>query len=576
MRYDPLITERLAREIESRWSGCGVRSLGMDRERSAASLRFADDTVLAAFLAPDAGYVVPLAADPLEGDRVRVTRFGRMSLSRVEPLADERSLAIWLTEDDGTVAAGVGLELHTNRWNVVVLSPPDGNSGDREWRVRYALWTREIAGRRVGPGEPWSPPASERRAIEDAPSRAEWDDWVASLAESGEAEAGGAIERGELLRTWAWTSALNVEWLLGRDEGVYERYLELHELGSGGGPDGPVWLLRRRGTIQPYPHSLGQADASSAESLFAAVSRALEHAVGADTLPGEEESGGSAETERLRDRLESARARAAKRVAALRRQLETAGSPDVVRELGQILLARKDAVEKGAVSVVLEAFDGSEREIELDPSLDVVANAERFFEEARRRERAREKLPSEIAGAETRVRAFDDALDRLDRAGPDDGLWGLVGGRAPRSRQTAPKGGEPDRLPYTRLVSSGGLEIRVGRGPRDNDDLTFRHSAPDDIWMHAAQTPGAHVILRWGRRDENPPRRDLLEAAVAAAVHSGARHSGAVSVSWTRRKYVRKPRKAPPGTVLPDRVRTLLVEPDEELVRTLREQADDG
>jgi len=77
------------------------------------------------------------------------------------------------------------------------------------------------------------------------------------------------------------------------------------------------------------------------------------------------------------------------------------------------------------------------------------------------------------------------------------------------------------------------------------------------------------VILRWGRKDENPPQRDLADAAIAAAVHSGARHSGTVAINWTRRKYVRKPRKAPPGSVLADRVKTVFVEPDEAYVKRM-------
>ncbi len=78
------------------------------------------------------------------------------------------------------------------------------------------------------------------------------------------------------------------------------------------------------------------------------------------------------------------------------------------------------------------------------------------------------------------------------------------------------------------------------------------------------------MVLRWGKKEENPPQRDLLEAAVAAAVNSGARHSGTVAVDWTRRKYVRKLRKAPPGTVTVERVKTLFVEPDPKLVERLR------
>jgi predicted ribosome quality control (RQC) complex YloA/Tae2 family protein len=92
-------------------------------------------------------------------------------------------------------------------------------------------------------------------------------------------------------------------------------------------------------------------------------------------------------------------------------------------------------------------------------------------------------------------------------------------------------------------------------------------------WFNPAKdeiaAAGAHVILRWQDRTANPPARDLHEAAVLAALHSRARTSGTVPVDWTRRKYVRKPRKAPPGAVVPDRVSTLFVEPDPALAARL-------
>ena len=77
------------------------------------------------------------------------------------------------------------------------------------------------------------------------------------------------------------------------------------------------------------------------------------------------------------------------------------------------------------------------------------------------------------------------------------------------------------------------------------------------------------MILRW-RGADNPPARDLAEAAVLAALHSRARTSGTAPVDWTRRKHVRKPRKAPPGSVVPARVQTLFVEPDPALEERLR------
>ncbi|HZD05219.1 MAG TPA: NFACT RNA binding domain-containing protein, partial [Longimicrobiales bacterium] len=185
---------------------------------------------------------------------------------------------------------------------------------------------------------------------------------------------------------------------------------------------------------------------------------------------------------------------------------------------------------------------------------------------AARAERARERLPGMIAGARSDAEAARALLERARRgeATPEEVRHVL-----PEPARTRPEPGGPS-LPYRVFRSSGGLEIRVGRGARHNDDLTFHHSDPDDVWLHARHAAGAHVILRW-QGDGSPPARDLAEAAVLAALHSRARTSGSVPVDWTRRKYVRKPRKAPPGRVAPDRVRTLFVEPDPSLEERLAE-----
>ena len=94
--------------------------------------------------------------------------------------------------------------------------------------------------------------------------------------------------------------------------------------------------------------------------------------------------------------------------------------------------------------------------------------------------------------------------------------------------------------------------------------------------MLARPAAGAHVILRWGNREQNPPEADLRDAALAAADFSEARSSGLVAVDWTRRKYVRKPRKAAAGAVVPDRVKTLFVEPDPDRIRQMKEAGPDA
>jgi predicted ribosome quality control (RQC) complex YloA/Tae2 family protein len=104
-------------------------------------------------------------------------------------------------------------------------------------------------------------------------------------------------------------------------------------------------------------------------------------------------------------------------------------------------------------------------------------------------------------------------------------------------------------------------EVWVGRGARDNDELTFRHAAPLDLWFHAGGVEGSHVVLRHLGQDPSPAEQEA--AAQLAALFSKAKGSTTVPVWMTRRRYVRKPRKAPPGTVAPERVSTLFVEPAE-------------
>ena len=73
--------------------------------------------------------------------------------------------------------------------------------------------------------------------------------------------------------------------------------------------------------------------------------------------------------------------------------------------------------------------------------------------------------------------------------------------------------------------------------------------------------PGSHVILRTGGQPDQVPKAVLEKAAAIAAHHSKGRTSGIVPVMMTLRKYVRKPRKSAAGAALPQRVKTLMVEP---------------
>ena len=103
--------------------------------------------------------------------------------------------------------------------------------------------------------------------------------------------------------------------------------------------------------------------------------------------------------------------------------------------------------------------------------------------------------------------------------------------------------------PRFRAITVDGFEILVGRGARENDELTFRVAAPHDLWLHASGFAGSHVIIRSPEGGE-VPRAVVERAARLAAFHSKAREAGGkVAVHVCRAANVRKPRGAPAGQV---------------------------
>jgi predicted ribosome quality control (RQC) complex YloA/Tae2 family protein len=469
-------------------------------------------------------------------------------VAAVQAPPDDRCLLIHL--EGGSrfrpVRRVLRIEWYGARRNALLLDPESG-------RVVAAAHERPGGPRPVRVGERLTEHApAPRLRLEDADEaalRARWRQTVSAAPPDD--------RRAALLRTFAWTGPLNARFILWEEEGdgdaAFDRWRALAVLP---GAD-PVVLDTPRGP-RAYPLPLPGASGQAAPSLLDAVATARSEAGRAEDA--EQLTRARADIAR---RLERAEARADR----LAEQLEETDRAEAWRARGDLLLASLHRVPEGASEVTLPGFEGGEVTLELDPGISPAANADRFYREAGRLDRARDRLPALIAEARAEADRHRKALERVERGELPEAVGREGGGRARGD------GDEAGRGIFRRYRTSGGLEVRVGRGRKQNDRLTFGHSAPDDLWLHARSVPGSHVILRWQGQDD-PPRRDLAEAASLAAWFSKARSSGTVAVDWTRRKHVRKPRGAPPGAVTPGQVRTLFVEPDGSVERRLR--ADPG
>lgn len=101
-----------------------------------------------------------------------------------------------------------------------------------------------------------------------------------------------------------------------------------------------------------------------------------------------------------------------------------------------------------------------------------------------------------------------------------------------------------------RTYEMEGFEILVGKGARENDQLTFREARPQDLWLHASGYAGSHVVVRNPEGLSDLPRSVVERAAELAAFHSKAREArGKIEVHVCRAADVRKPKGFPAGKV---------------------------
>lgn len=248
-----------------------------------------------------------------------------------------------------------------------------------------------------------------------------------------------------------------------------------------------------------------------------------------------------------------------------------------LQRTGRLLLAQGGRIPRGATRAVLDDWEeGGTLEVTLDPAVPAKQQAERFFQQARRVQRGEAQMWARlelVARSYDAVRALEAEVEASEAVTAEALARWLDAARAlgVREGEATPGRGRAKaapRLPYHEYAGWKGGRILVGRGPADNDALTLKVARPGDVWLHARGVAGAHVVVPV-ERGAQCAQELLLDAATLAAHHSDARGADFVEVTWTEKRYVRKPRKSPPGEVSLDRERVLALRPEPERLARL-------
>lgn len=122
------------------------------------------------------------------------------------------------------------------------------------------------------------------------------------------------------------------------------------------------------------------------------------------------------------------------------------------------------------------------------------------------------------------------------------------------------------------VLHYGDIEILVGKNNVQNDYVTTRLARNNDVWFHAKDIPGSHVIIR-NHQEQRELTTDVLDfAAHLAAYFSKSRYSALVPVDYTLKRHVHKPNGAKPGRVIYENQKTIYITPDEEAIQQILQQ----
>ena len=278
-------------------------------------------------------------------------------------------------------------------------------------------------------------------------------------------------------------------------------------------------------------------------------------------------------THSLNKLLQNLRDRTARKLQKQHTELSQCADREQLRIRGDLLQANLYRIERGSAFADVENYydeNGGTLRIKLNPAISPAANAQKYYKDYQKAKNAESFLSEQIKKGESELEYLDSVLDEVSRAETERELSQIREELNEQGYLRAPKGRQPKQsaLPPLSFESTDGFKIYVGRNNRQNDILTLKTAAKNDIWLHTKEIHGSHVIISAQGRQVS--EQAIIEAARLAAYHSKARTSSNVPVDYTLVRHVSKPSGAKPGMVIYVNNRTVYVDPSDSVQKSSR------
>ena len=235
--------------------------------------------------------------------------------------------------------------------------------------------------------------------------------------------------------------------------------------------------------------------------------------------------------------------------------LHEATSPE---QLADIIMANLHAIPAHKDSVELFNFYKDEPiTIALKKNLSPQKTAENYYRKGKNRKIELQKLEETIAAKTEEHHNLNTQLYALSQITDHKELRKYI-----KDINLFPQKKEESAEELFKKFVFEGFEILVRRNAKNNDTLTQKYAYKEDLWLHAKDVAGSHVVIKF-QAGKKFPKTVIEKAAQLAAWYSKRKNESLCPVSYTPKKYVRKPKGAIAGAVIVEKESVIMVKPEE-------------
>ncbi len=286
---------------------------------------------------------------------------------------------------------------------------------------------------------------------------------------------------------------------------------------------------------------------------------------------------------RISQRLKTLLAKFRQKASTFSKRLDQSEQSERYRQKADLLMANLHQWKIGMSQIELADFETGEPVVlPLNPEKNAVQNAQALYKQSQKLKRARAAVMPLLAAVNAEISYLEQVEDSLQQVPAyeveadlrsleetrseliaQSYLRDTTGYQAETSSNKSAKnqsGRGKGSVNFRQFKTPQGFDLLIGRNNSQNEQLTFKQASDYDLWFHAQEIPGSHVLLRLDAGDT--PSDDTLNLAASfAAYYSRAQQSEQVPVVYTEPKHVYKPKGALPGMVIYKHERILWGQP---------------